>query len=663
MKRFDSILVANRGEIACRVLRSAKTLGYKTVAIYSDPDANAPHVHLADQAYRVGPGPVSESYLEHEAVINAALDSGACAIHPGYGFLSENAAFAEACNDRGLIFIGPTSEAIAIMGDKAQSKRRVLDVQVPCIPGYQGEDQTDSAFVNASSEIEFPVMIKAAAGGGGRGMRQVDSPEQLINGLALARAEANSAFGSDKLILEKVIKSPRHIEIQIFADEFGNIIHMGERDCSVQRRYQKVIEEAPCPVMTLELREIMGKAAIKVAKTVNYRGAGTVEFLLDESEKFYFLEMNTRLQVEHPVTESITGLDLVALQISVAQGETLPLTQEEVSFNGHAIEARLYAEEPSRGFLPATGKVDLWSPAEGLNIRIDDGIKAGQNISPFYDPMLAKIICSGSDRETARKRLVSALKETALFGISTNREFLIDCLEKETFVDGNATTGFISEEFEGDSFEKHRPTFKHVAIASVIELVIDYRKHHQSSVLVSPELKDWTNVGALASRKYYQFDEVIYDLHVSSIDRKERYLVRGEEQSVEIKVHHVDDFDSAVSIENRGYVIKHHSFGQGFSYMSIEGREALYRDLIQRERLGSDLVGEGRTRAPMHGLLLKVQVEAGESVKKGQTVAVLEAMKMHYEISSEVEGLVSEVHVSPGDQVAADQLLIDIETN
>ena len=661
MRRFDSILVANRGEIACRILRTAQKLGYKTIAIYSDPDAESPHVQLANQAIRIGPGPVAESYLVPELVIQAALESGAGAVHPGYGFLSENAAFAEACAESGLIFIGPTSDAISIMGDKARSKRRMLEVGIPCIPGYQGADQTDSAFLNASKDMEFPIMIKAAAGGGGRGMRLIDNAEQLVSSLDLARAEARTAFGSDKLILETAITSPRHVEIQIFADEFGNTIHLGERDCSVQRRHQKVIEEAPCPVMTNELRGLMGHSAIEAAKSVSYRGAGTVEFLLDESEKFYFLEMNTRLQVEHPVTESITGLDLVSLQISVAQGECLPFTQEEVRFTGHSIEARLYAEDPSKDFLPATGNIDLWAPADGLDVRIDDGITTGQEIPPFYDPMLAKIICSGPDRETARQKLVGALKQTALFGIPNNREFLIDCLERQSFIKGEVTTAFISQEFESDSFKKYKPLFEDAAIAAVIELLVDYKRYKESSLNVSNELKDWTNVGVLAARKRYQFDEKIYDLSVSVIDRKERYMVRGLDQSTEIKVHCIDGCSSLVSIEQKKREVQYCFSKRGSIHISIEGREAIYSDLIQHEGHSTRMTGEGRIVAPMHGLMLRVAVEAGERVQQGQVIAVLEAMKMHYEICSEVDGLVSEVLVSSGEQVASDQVLIEID--
>ena len=392
MKRFNSILIANRGEIACRVIRTAKELGYRTIAVYSDADAGAPHVQLADEAVRIGPGPVGESYLLVERILEAAATSGAEAIHPGYGFLSENAAFAQAVEAAGLVFIGPSAEAIEVMGNKAESKRRMIAAGVPCVPGYEGHDQSDEVLLAEGNKIDLPLMVKAAAGGGGRGMRLVHDYAELANAIKLARAEAEGAFGSGELILEKAIIQPRHVEIQVFADTMGNTVHLGERDCSVQRRHQKVIEEAPCPVMTPELREQMGQSAIDAAKSVNYRGAGTVEFLLDASGSFYFLEMNTRLQVEHPVTELIAGLDLVALQISVAQGEPLGMRQDDVKLEGAAIEVRLYTEDPSQDFLPASGPVELWQPATGVGVRVDAGICTGQAISPFYDPMVAKVI-------------------------------------------------------------------------------------------------------------------------------------------------------------------------------------------------------------------------------------------------------------------------------
>ncbi len=441
MTRFTSILVANRGEIACRVIRTARAQGYRTVAVYSDADARAPHVQMADAAVHIGASPVHESYLVQDTIIAAARSSGAEAIHPGYGFLSENAVFAQACVDAGLVFIGPSPDAIHLMGNKAEAKRRMIAAGVPCVPGYEGEDQSDAVLLRAGAGIGTPLMVKAAAGGGGRGMRLVHNIDELANAIKLARAEASSAFGNGDLILEKAIVRPRHVEVQVFGDSHGTIVHMGERDCSVQRRHQKVVEEAPCPVMTDALRDAMGKAAVAAARSIDYCGAGTVEFLLDESGTFYFLEMNTRLQVEHPVTELITGLDLVALQLQVAQGEPLGLSQDDITLTGHAIEVRLYTEDPTQDFLPMSGPVDLWSPPHGSGIRVDSGICSGQDISPFYDPMVAKIIASGPTREIARLRLIEALHETVLFGPRHNRDFLVACLEKDSFAAGRGHHG------------------------------------------------------------------------------------------------------------------------------------------------------------------------------------------------------------------------------
>ena len=420
---FNSVLIANRGEIACRIMRTAKAMGLRTIAVYSEADSDAPHVKMADQAYLLGPAPVGESYLLGDKIIEAAKATNTGAIHPGYGFLSENSGFAKACADAGLIFIGPEPDAIDLMGDKAKSKRRMIKAGVPCVPGYQGEVQDDGTLLKKSQSIGFPIMVKAAAGGGGRGMRFVDDPKDLPTAIKDARSEAANAFGSDVLILERAVQRPRHVEIQVFADRYGNTVHLGERDCSVQRRHQKVLEEAPCPVMTSDLRAAMGAAAVKAAKDIGYVGAGTVEFMLDGSGEFFFLEMNTRLQVEHPVTEMITGLDLVALQINVASGQELGLTQDDINLNGHAIEARLYAEDPTADFLPATGPIHRCSPASGPGIRIDSGIKTGGEVSPFYDPMLAKVIAFGETREIARRRLVEALKDTVFFGTKTNKAF------------------------------------------------------------------------------------------------------------------------------------------------------------------------------------------------------------------------------------------------
>ena len=440
--------MANRGEIAVRVMRTAKAMGLKTVAVYSDADANALHVRTADMAVPLGGNTAAESYLNCDAILEAARTTGADAIHPGYGFLSENTGFAAACAEAGIIFIGPPAvrpwKSWVI---RRSRKRAMLEAKVPCIPGYQGEDQSDDTLSREAEAMGMPVMIKAAAGGGGRGMRRVADPEQLLQSIALARSEAEGAFGNGDLILERAIEGARHVEVQVFADTHGNVIHLGERDCSLQRRHQKVVEESPCPIMTPELREAMGTAAVEAARAVSYVGAGTVEFLLDASGEFYFLEMNTRLQVEHPVTECVTGFDLVQWQIRVAQGEPLPATQADIDLFGHAIEVRLCAEDPAAAFLPSAGPVSLFSVPPEEGVRVDSGIETGDAISPFYDSMVAKVIAWGETRETARLKLRSALQATALAGVTHNRAFLLELLDQPTFIEGGATTDYIDRHY------------------------------------------------------------------------------------------------------------------------------------------------------------------------------------------------------------------------
>ena len=663
INNFNSILIANRGEIACRVIRTAKKLGYRTVAVYSDADAGAPHVQLADDAVRIGPGPVSESYLVPELILQAAASSGAESIHPGYGFLSENGAFAKAVETAGLVFIGPSREAIDVMGNKAESKRRMIEAGVPCVPGYEGYDQSDKTLLTEGLKIDLPLMVKAAAGGGGRGMRLVHDQADLASAIKLARAEAEGAFGSGELILEKAIIKPRHVEIQVFADTMGNTVHLGERDCSVQRRHQKVVEEAPCPVMTPELREKMGQSAIDAAKSVNYRGAGTVEFLLDDSGFFYFLEMNTRLQVEHPVTELITGLDLVALQIKVAQGEPLGLSQADINLEGHAIEVRLYTEDPSQDFLPASGPVDLWAPASGVGVRVDDGISTGQAISPFYDPMVAKVIGYGSTREAARLRLIGALKETVLFGTPNNKDFLIQCLKKQSFIDGAATTAFIAEEFSDAELEIQPVSFADSAVAGTLELCLENKGHFQRSLLVSSQLQNWTIASAMVSRKQYQFDDTTHDLSISPVNSSvDTYQVTDSaaEQSAEIQIVSMQANTAEVLLDGVKLVAQFSQLQRGQMHCSIQGRGAFFNDLIILDGANDEEVGGGRVIAPMHGLLLEVLVKPDDEVTKGQTLAVLEAMKMHYEIQAEIDGTVSEVRAVAGKQVAADDVLIKI---
>lgn len=661
MTKFTSILVANRGEIACRVIRTAKAQGYRTVAVYSDADAKAPHVQMADTAVHIGPSPVNESYLVQEKILAAAKANGAEAIHPGYGFLSENAEFAKACEDAGLVFIGPSPDAIYLMGNKAEAKRRMIAAGVPCVPGYEGEDQSDATLLSEGAKITLPLMVKAAAGGGGRGMRIVHKSSELSNAIKLARAEASSAFGSGELILEKAIMRPRHVEIQVFGDSHGTIVHLGERDCSVQRRHQKVIEEAPCPVMTDALRDEMGAAAIAAAQSIGYRGAGTVEFLLDEYGTFYFLEMNTRLQVEHPVTELITGLDLVALQLQVAQGEPLGFTQDEVTLSGHAIEVRLYTEDPAQDFLPTSGPVDLWSPPTGVGVRVDSGICSGQEVSPFYDPMVAKIIASGPNREIARLRLIEALQNTVLFGTRHNRDFLVACLEKDCFAAGRATTAFIPEEFSEGEIADPQPTFTDSAVAAVLELTLQHKTLHGNSILVAPQLRDWASASPLVSRKRYIHGEQVHDLSVTPLGNG-RYRVFDADNAAVIELLTVLEDTAQASIDGEQHLVRHFSPDESKLYLSINGRAATYCDQIRLAGVQDDAAGSGRIIAPMHGLLLEVRVKAGDRVESGQTLAILEAMKMHYEITADAAGEVIEVLAVAGQQVAVDDLLIDIDT-
>ncbi|MCX2972814.1 acetyl-CoA carboxylase biotin carboxylase subunit [Halieaceae bacterium IMCC8485] len=662
MTKFSSILIANRGEIACRVIRTAKAQGYRTVAVYSDADAGAPHVKMADEAIFIGPSPVNESYLVQEKIIEAARISGAQAVHPGYGFLSENADFAVACEAAGLIFIGPSPDAIHLMGNKAEAKRRMLDAKVPCVPGYEGADQSDRVLIAEGEKINAPLMVKAAAGGGGRGMRLVNDVAELVNAIKLARAEAESAFGNGELILEKAIVRPRHVEVQVFADTQGNTIHLGERDCSVQRRHQKVIEEAPCPVMTDTLRAEMGAAAVAAAKSIHYRGAGTVEFLLDEKGNFYFLEMNTRLQVEHPVTELITGLDLVALQLQVAQGEPLGLNQKDITLTGHAIEARLYTEDPAQNFLPSSGSIDLWSPASGVGVRIDSGICTGQEISPFYDPMVAKVIAHGPTRDIARLRLIEALNATVLFGATHNSDFLVACLEKRCFAEGQATTAFIAEEFAEGETSSPEPDFTDSAVAAALQLSLEYEELYDRAVIVAPQLRNWASASPLISRKKYTHSEVTtHDLSVTPLSDK-LYKVFNADNEVSVELISTEGTTAHISIDGMQHTVRYMKPRVGKIYLSINSRTNVYEDQIRLDGQQDEVDGSGKVVAPMHGLLLEIRVSAGDKVASGQTLAVLEAMKMHYEIVADASGTVTEVLVEPNNQVAADDLLIDIDT-
>ncbi|RMF23877.1 MAG: biotin/lipoyl-binding protein, partial [Deltaproteobacteria bacterium] len=569
-----------------------------------------------------------------------------------------NAEFARACEEAGLVFIGPPADAIELMGNKAAAKRRMSEAGVPCVPGYHGSDQSDEALEKAAAEIGYPVMVKAAAGGGGRGMRLVEGPGELRTALELARAEAKSAFGSDELILEKAICRPRHVEIQVLADDHGGVIHLGERDCSVQRRHQKVIEESPCPVVTPQLRVQMGAAAVEAARAIGYRGAGTVEFLLDEDGNFYFLEMNTRLQVEHPVTEMVTGLDLVALQIQVAEGRPLGIAQDQVRLEGHAIEARLYAEDPASDFMPSSGRVALWLEPSGEGVRVDSGIATGQEVSPFYDPLLAKIIAWGDTRETARRRLVAALDRTALFGVATNRDFLIAALSAAPFAAGQATTALIDEEFSGRLDAP--PRIEEAAVAAALEYELEAEQALSASVCVSPVLLGWSSTGRLVS--YYQYDlgGTIADLTVSPRGRG-RYEIGAGEETFEVTIDSRDGHRAQLHVGGKGTEAAFLLAREGTIYVAAAGRTHRFVNRRVLAPGAEEEAGGGRVTAPMHGLLVEVAVKEGDAVQQGQRLAVLEAMKMQHEICAAVGGTVRAVHCHAGQQVAADDLLIEIE--
>ncbi len=652
----STLLVANRAEIALRIMRTARKMGLRTVAVYSQADAGALHVSYADRAVCIGPAAASESYLSIEKIIDAAKSAGATAIHPGYGFLSENSAFARAVADAGLTFVGPPAAAIETMGDKARAKRRMIEAGVPCIPGYQGEDQSDTALLKAAAKVGFPVMVKAAAGGGGRGMRLVATPASLKASLKDARAEAQSAFGSGDLILEKALVGARHVEIQVFADTHGNTIHLGERDCSVQRRHQKVIEEAPCPVMTPELRARMGAAAVEAARAVGYVGAGTVEFLLDEAGEFYFLEMNTRLQVEHPVTEMVTGLDLVALQLRVARGEPLGHVQDEIVLNGYAVEVRLYAEDPEAGFLPSSGPVHLFRMPVGVGVRVDAGVETGGEVSSFYDPMLAKIIVHGATRDEARRRLIAALESTAVFGPRTNRDFLIDALGQPAFASGKATTAFIAETY-GDVFAPPSSEAIHAA-AAVLQHASSLARSAAAALDVSPTLYNWTSAGQLETIVEYDAKDGPRKLTVRPKGQHVYSVVRDGE-SWDVTLQALSEDAARILVDGNTLDLTYRDDGHTI-WLATDDRTLDLRNLAASFRSKASAAGHGLLLAPMHGRLADICVAEGDNVRKGDRLAVLEAMKMQHELTAEIDGRILRIGAVKGAQIAARDLILEI---
>ncbi len=648
MSDFNKVLIANRGEIAVRVIRSARAAGYRTVAVYSEADANAPHVSAADEAVLIGPAPVGESYLDASRIFDAAAKTGADAIHPGYGFLSENADFARGCKTHNITFIGPPADAIELMGSKRLSKIAMLEASVPCIPGYEGSEQDNDKLVSAAEKIGFPLMIKASAGGGGRGMRVAQSASELPELLQSARSEAKNAFGSDELILEKQVIGARHVEIQVFADNHGNVVHLGERDCSVQRRHQKVLEEAPSPAVNPELRAKMGEAAVQAARACDYRGAGTVEFLLTSLGEFYFLEMNTRLQVEHPVTELVTGQDLVCWQLDVAAGRQLPLSQEEIPLQGHAIEARLYAEDPEQNFLPQTGLVQRWQPAEGDGIRIDAGTQTGQVLSAHYDPMLAKIIAYGRDRAEALRKLHYALEKTTLLGVPTNRPWLSRIVKHPAFSSGEFATDFLDKYADSSALQPEAISDETLALAAVLsrhaeieEKESDWQSAFTASheCLLSGNNQQWKLEVAVSSRDHYQ---------VSVGENKIALAILNLEDNT--CLYQLNDTRRSVDFSRKANAL---SLDTGSNYYTFEDRTLISDKADQA-------AGNGQLCASMDGQIVATLVAPGETVKQGETIVVLEAMKMEHQLTANCDGTLSELQVAAGDQVKSRQLLATI---
>ncbi len=634
---FEKILIANRGEIACRIMQTVHAMGVRTVAVYSDADAQSKHVLTASEAVRLGPAPVADSYLRGDLIIAAALATGAQAIHPGYGFLSENPAFVEAVEAAGLCFIGPSASAIRAMGLKDAAKALMTQAGVPVVPGYHGDVQEPAFLQDRSDEIGYPVLIKAVAGGGGKGMRVVEKAEDFAENLASAQAEAQTAFGNPDVLIEKYITSPRHIEVQVFGDG-TNAVHLFERDCSLQRRHQKVIEEAPAPGMTGDVRKAMGDAAVKAAKAIGYSGAGTVEFIVDcadglRADGFWFMEMNTRLQVEHPVTEAITGIDLVAWQLRVAAGENLPATQDDLTMTGHAFEARLYAEDVPAGFLPATGTLDhLIFPQ---NARIDSGVGEGDTISPWYDPMIAKLTVHGADRATALQSLASALDATQVAGTVTNIDFLRRLARDPDFISGTVDTGLIARKSEA-LCAAASPTLRDIAIAAVTAANL------QDAPLTGFSL--WAPLDRAISLGWAG-ETVVANLRVHGPDRCDVTLQ-----------------DETVELIRQGahWGLDARRHGQS---VTVFGAQSMTFEVIDPlARQGIEAAGD-QVLAPMPGLVRDVCIVPGQTVVSGDRLIVLEAMKMEHVLRAPRDGVVANVNVATGDQVTAGAVLIGLETD
>ncbi|KRB40896.1 acetyl/propionyl/methylcrotonyl-CoA carboxylase subunit alpha [Acidovorax sp. Root70] len=666
---FKKILIANRGEIACRVAATAKRLGVKTVAVYSDADASAKHVAVCDEAVHIGGSAPKDSYLRWERIIDAAKATGAQAIHPGYGFLSENEDFAKACADAGLVFIGPPASAINAMGLKAESKRLMEQAQVPLVPGYHGADQDPAMLQREADRIGYPVLIKASAGGGGKGMRAVDKAEDFAAALDSCKREAINSFGDDAVLVEKYVQRPRHIEIQVFGDTHGNCVYLFERDCSVQRRHQKVLEEAPAPGMTPELRARMGEAAVAAARAVNYVGAGTVEFIVEqpggydapEQMKFYFMEMNTRLQVEHPVTEAITGLDLVEWQLRVASGEPLPLRQEDLRITGHAIEARICAENPDNNFLPATGALNVYALPEcvtferanvsdtGVAVRVDSGVRQGDAISPFYDSMVAKLIVHGDTREQALARLDEALAQTHIVGLATNVQFLRRVAKTAAFAQAKLDTALIPRE-QAVLFHQEPVGLPLAAAAAIAQTLLQERASEAADPF---SRRDGFHTHGVVQRRF-EFD--FGGAHAKAWLTYERggslHLAVGEGDAAVAGPLVFAAIPGGIELQFAGQRTRAAVYAQGevdHVFTPLGATQITSIDLLAHA--GEAAAEGGRLTAPMPGKVVSFAVKAGDAVTKGQPLAVMEAMKMEHTIAAPADGVVQELLYAPGDQV------------
>jgi acetyl-CoA carboxylase biotin carboxylase subunit len=671
-------LVANRGEIACRIIRACREMGIRSVAVYSDADASARHVRAADEAARIGASAASASYLNIPALLDAARRTGADAVHPGYGFLAERAEFAAACRDASLTFIGPTPDVIARMGSKREARRLMAAAGVPVAPGYDGADQSDARLIAAAREIGYPVLVKASAGGGGKGMRVVARPQELPEALAAARREARSAFGDATLLIEKLIPSARHVEFQIFGDTHGALVHLGERECSIQRRHQKVIEETPSPALDAALRARMAEAALMVGRALGYTNAGTVEFLLAPDGSFYFLEVNTRLQVEHPITELVTGLDLVRWQILVAEGKPLPLAQDEITFRGHAIEARVYAEDPAAGYLPATGRVALWRAPDQAGVRVDAGIETGDEISIYYDPLVAKISAHGADRAEALRRLEYALGETVLFGVRGNLDFLRRALLHPAHLAGRIDTGFL-ERHAGELLAPatQRDALGGLSPAGLAALVAALRR-----LLATPNPANWRNNRYRPIVEYFSPLELSAGSSYSAGATIEARLlpaagggarqftatVRESDAETAVLVRVVDQAADDLALEVDGHRVRTVGMevAPGRWEIRLFGLDAGAIALQWRSPLpepGAQTRAADSLAAPMPGQVIAVYVKAGQSVRAGEPLVALEAMKMEHTIRAPHDGVVAAIHAHVGEQVGAASVLVEVRAS